>query len=99
MEILKSIRYYDDDDELYCEYNITFEYKGRKYLAIHVVAYSGAWNQKLIGYMPDDFERLHGGGVSEFSFKDTTFTYKELIEAAELLELSGKDEICYANYE
>lgn len=98
MDILKSVRYYDDDDELYCEYNITFEYKGKKYLAIHVVAFSGTWNQKIICHMLDDFERLYRGSVSEFAFKDTTFTYKELLEAAELLEFSGKDELCYADY-
>ena len=99
MDILKSVRYYDDDDELYCEYDITFEYNGKKYLAIHFFAFSGAWNKKLIGHIPDGFERLYGGGVSDFSFKDTTFTYGELIEAAELLEFSGKEELCYADYE
>ena len=30
MEVLKSIRYYDDNDELYNEYNITFEYNRKK---------------------------------------------------------------------
>ena len=99
MDILKSVRYYDDDDELYCEYDITFEYNGKKYLVIHFFAFSGAWNKKLIGHIPDGFERLYGGGVSDFSFKDTTFTYGELIEAAELLEFSGKEELCYADYE
>src|SRR5699024_4655002 len=99
MDILKSVRYYDDDDELYCEYDITFEYNGKKYLAIHFFAFSGAWNERLIGHIPDRFEKLYGGGVSDFSFKDTTFTYGELIEAAELLEFSGKEELCYADYE
>ena len=99
MDILKSVRYYDDDDELYCEYDITFEYNGKKYLAIHFFAFSGAWNKKLIGHIPDGFERLYGGGVSDFSFKDTTFTYGELIEVSELLEFSGKEELCYADYE
>lgn len=99
MDILKSIRYYDDNDELYNEYNITFEYHGKKYIAIHIVAFSGAWNYKIIGYLPEDFKRLHGGGEKEWNFNETTFTYQELIEAANLPGFSGKDELCYADYE
>lgn len=99
MEILKSVRYYDDNDELYNEYNITFEYKGKKYIVCHMEASaSGAWNNKTIGYLPEDFERLCGGGEENVDLADTTFEYQELIEAAELLEFSGKDELCYADY-
>lgn len=99
INLLKSVRYYDDNDEFYNEYNITFEYNGKKYIAIHIVAFSGAWNYKVIGYLPQDFQRLHGGGKVDWKFDETTFTYEELIEAANLLELSGKDELCYADYE
>ena len=99
MEILKSVRYYDDNDELYNEYNVTFEYKGKRYIAYHVIAsVSGAWDNKTIGYLPEDFERLYGGGEENVDLADTTFEYQELIEAAELLEFSGKDELCYADY-
>lgn len=71
----------------------------KKYLAIHIIAFSGAWNYKIIGYMPEDFHRLHGGGESNWNFAETTFTYDELIEAAILLDFSGKDELCYVDYE
>lgn len=96
INVLKNVHYYDDDDELYCEYNVTFEYKGKRFLAINdATVCSGAWDRKIIGYEPDDFQRFHKGGMELVDFEQTEFTEKELIEAAELLLFSGKDELCY----
>ena len=99
IEILKNVRYYDDNDDLYAEFNVTFEYKGKRFRAIHIKAYSGAWNYKIIGYEVEDFERLYGGGCENINFADTTFGADELMEAAELLMYSEKNEICYIDYE
>lgn len=96
MKVLKNVHYFDDDDELYCEYDVTFECKGKRFIAIHNIAVdSMAWNYKIIGYEPDDFQKLHKGGMELVDFSQTTFTEKELIEAVDLLLFSGKDELCY----
>lgn len=99
IEVLKNVKYYDDDDELYAEFNVTFEYKGKRFRAIHIMEYSAAWNYKIIGYEPEGFERLYGGGCENITFANTTFGADELMEAAELLMYSQKEEICYIDYE
>jgi hypothetical protein len=80
---------------LYNEFNATFEYQEKRFLAVHLVANSGAWDKKLIGYEPDDFERLYGGGAELIDFEGTDFTEDELIEAAEILMESSEDELCF----
>jgi hypothetical protein len=95
IKILKSVQFYDDDDDLYNEYNVTFEYKGRKFIVTHMVANSGAWDKKIIGYETDDFARLYGGGAILIDFEGTDFTEDELIEAAEILMESEEDELCF----
>lgn len=98
VEVLKNVRYYDDDDPLYVEFNVTFEYKGKRFRAIHIKAYSGAWDYKIIGYEAEDFERLCGGDCENVTFAETTFGADELMDAAELLMYSKKEEICYIDY-
>ena len=98
-KILQSVHFCDDDDSLYAEFQVTFEYKGRKFIVDHIVAYSGAWNYRVIGYMPKNFERLHGGGMEVLSFEqiqemdEEPFTEYELIQAAENLMESGESEL------
>jgi hypothetical protein len=95
IQILKSVQYYDDNDDLYNEFNVTFEYKDRKFVVTHMVANSGAWNKKIIGYELDDFARLYGGGAILIDFDGTDFSEDELIEAAEILMESKEDELCF----
>lgn len=95
LKIISAVRYYDDFDEMYAEQNITFEYQGKRFRAIHVIAYSGAWNKKLIGYEPEDFQRLYGGGREVVSWDEEDFTEEELAEAAKILIESGKKELWF----
>ncbi len=99
IKVLKAVHFYDDDDSLYAEFQLTFEYKGKSFLVDHIMAYSDAWNYRVIAYMPNDFERLYGGCMEVVSFEELLekdpdpFTEEELINAAEILMESGEDEI------
>lgn len=99
IKILQSIHFYDDDDELYAEFQVTFDYKGKKFIVDHIIAYSGAWDYRVISYLPKDFQRLYGGGMEIVSFEQLSeldgepFSEYELIQAADKLIESGEDEL------
>lgn len=98
-KVLQSVHFYDDNDELYAEFQVTFEYKGKRFIVDHIIAYSGAWDYRVISYLPEDFERLNGGGMEVVSFEkllemDTEpFSEYELSHAADKLMESGEPEI------
>lgn len=99
VKILQSVHFYDDDDPLYAEFQVTFEYKGKSFVVDHIIAYSGAWDYRVISYLPEDFQRLNGGGVEIVSFEQLSeldgesFSEYELIQAADKLIESGEDEL------
>lgn len=99
VKILQSVHFYDDDDPLYAEFQVTFEYKGKSFVVDHIIAYSGAWDYRVISYLPEDFQRLNGGGVEIVSFEQLSeldgesFSEYELIQAADKLTESGEDEL------
>lgn len=104
IKILQSVHFYDDDDELYAEFQVTFEYRGKKFIVDHIIAYSGAWDYRVISYLQEDFQRLNGGGMEIVSFEqliekdEEPFSEYELIQAADKLIESGEDELKW-NYE
>ena len=99
INILQSIHFYDDDDELHAEFQVTFEYKGKKFIVDHIVAYSGAWDYRVISYLPEDFQRLYGGGMEVVSFEQLSeldgepFSEYELMQAAEKLMANEENEL------
>lgn len=99
IKILQSVHFYDDEDELYAEFQVTFEYKEKKFIVDHIIAYSGAWDYKVISYLPENFQRLHGSGMEIVSFEQLSeldgepFSEYELMQASDKIMESGENEL------